>query len=74
MKSDERGFYKKKETDKVYWVNNIKEIGSFLFSFDKKKIYNLFADYPHNMKEEEVEIFDKDNPEWANFFRSRKKR
>ncbi|WP_422938712.1 DUF7675 family protein [Streptococcus vicugnae] len=36
-------------------------------------MYSLFADYPHNMTAEEVEIFDKENPFWANFFKWRKK-
>jgi len=44
----------------------------FLFSFDKKKIYNLFLDYPHNMTEEEVRIFDSENPFWRDFFSDRK--
>ena len=37
-----------------------------------KKIYNLFADYPHNMTAEEVKIFDNENPYWAAFFKDRK--
>ena len=64
-------FYKKHEGDKIWWVNN-DLIGVMEFTFDKKHIYNLFRDYPHNMKKREVEIFDKENPYWANFFRSRK--
>lgn len=64
-------FYKKKSGDKVWWVET-DEIGTNLFSFDKKKVYNLFKDYPHNLSKEEVEIFDKENPYWANFFRGRK--
>ncbi len=47
-------------------------IGEWLFSFDKKKIYNMFRDYPHNMTMEEVEIFDKENPYWKDFFSDRK--
>ena len=35
-------FYKNNPTDKVYWIDNVGVIGEFLFSFDKKKIYNLF--------------------------------
>ena len=41
-------------------------------SFDRKKIYNLFEDYPYNMTEEEVEIFDSENPFWRDFFSDRK--
>ena len=40
-------------------------IGQFLFSFDKKKVYNLFKDYPQKLSKEEKKLFDKENPEWA---------
>ena len=65
-------FYKKDDTDKIWWVDNVEQEGEFLFSFDKKKVYNLFRDYPHNLTAEEVEIFDKENPYWADFFKERK--
>lgn len=65
-------FYKEHNSDKVLWVDNFDKKGEHLFTFDKKKIYNLFADYPHNMTKEEVEIFDKENPYWADFFKDRK--
>lgn len=61
-------FYKDSEESKVWWIYRIGVIGEFLFSFDKKKIYNLFRDYPHNMTEEEVRIFDRENPYWRDFF------
>ena len=61
-------FYKDSEDSKVWWIYKIGVIGEFLFSFDKKKIYNLFLDYPHNMTEEEVKIFDSENPFWTDFF------
>ena len=73
-------FYKKNRSDKIWWVDQSIEkedgtydsiIGEHLFSFDKKKIYNLFADYPWNLSLEEKEIFDKENPYWANFFKGR---
>lgn len=67
----EYDFYKKSKNSKVYWVDNIDCIGAHEFSFDKKKIYNLFADYPHNLSKEEKEIFDKYEPYWANFFKGR---
>lgn len=69
MRSD---FYKQNKNDKIWWTCDLDSVGDFLFSFDKKKIYNLFADYPHNMTPEEVEIFDKENPYWAEFFKDRK--
>lgn len=68
MKSD---FYKENENDTIWWVNDLDTKGEFLFSFDKKKIYNLFADYPYNLTKEEKVIFDKENPYWAEFFKDR---
>ena len=65
-------FYKDSEDSKVWWIDKIGVIGEFLFSFDKKKIYNLFLDYPHNMTEEEIKIFDSENPFWRDFFSDRK--
>ncbi len=64
-------FYKQNETDKVYWTRDIDKVGEHLFSFDKKKIYNPFADYSHNLTKEEKEIFDKENPYWVEFFGDR---
>ena len=61
-------FYKKNKNDKIWWIDNIDTIGKFLFSFDKKTIFNLFADYPHNLTAEQKEIFDKENPYWKDFF------
>ena len=70
-------FRKEKSTNRVYWVDYIGEhvpLGEYRFSFDKKKIYNLFRDYPWAMTPEEVNIFDKENPYWANFFADRKEK
>ena len=61
-------FYKKNKNDKIWWIDNIDTIGEFLFSFDKKTIFNLFADYPHNLTAEQKGIFDKENPYWKDFF------
>jgi hypothetical protein len=52
----------------VWWLDNKDVIGEFVFSFDKKKEYNLFADYPHNLTIEEQKIFNEENPYWVNFF------
>ena len=64
-------FYKNSETDAIWWVDT-EAIGEFLFSFDKKKIYNLYADYPHNLTPKQVRTFDKENPLWADYFKDRK--
>lgn len=61
-------FYKNTEESKIWWIDKIDVRGELLFSFDQQKIYNLFLDYPHNMTEEEVRIFDRENPFWRDFF------
>ncbi len=71
--SSKTKFYKNYPTDKIYWVENKDCEGIWEFSYDKKKIYNMFADYPHNMTEEEIEIFDKENQLWKDFLANRKK-
>ncbi len=68
--SDDR-FYKENVDDLIWWVDTTDKDGEFLFSFDKKKIFNLFSDYPHNLTKEQKEIFDRENPYWKDFFKSR---
>lgn len=68
----EREFIKNNPTDKIWWVDNPDVKGEFLFSFDKKKVFNLFADYPWKLTKEQKRIFDKENPYWADFFKDRK--
>ena len=67
-------FYKKKDNDKIWLVEEIGYIGKLLYSFDKKNIYNLWTDYPHNFTKEEKELFDKENPYWKEFFSGRDQR
>ncbi len=64
-------FYKKNPEDQVWWYENADQKGVMEFSFDKKKVYNLFRDYPHELTTEEKEMFDKENPYWVNFFKDR---
>ena len=64
-------FYKNNNNDIILWADNVDDVGEFLFTFDKKKIYNLFADYPHNLTEGEKRIFDKENSYWCDFFNDR---
>lgn len=64
-------FYKNNPSDVVWWVDNHGTVGEWLFSFDKKHIFNMFADYPHKLTPEQKAIFDKENPYWADFFKDR---
>lgn len=59
-------FYKENESDQIWWVEN-DSIGVWEFSFDKKKIYNFFRDYPQNMTNEEVAIFKRENAEMLKY-------
>lgn len=61
-------WYKENENDLVWWKDTPDDIGLRIFSFDKKKEYNLYGDYPDNLTKEEREIFEKENPWWKGFF------
>ena len=65
-------WYKDEPGQKIWWLEVLNAKGLWLFSFDKEKIYNMFEDYPWNMTDEEVKIFDEENPYWSDFFRDRK--
>lgn len=65
-------WYKNDEKDQVWWKETPGYIGEWLFSFDRKRIFNMFADYPHNLTPEQKQIFDEENPYWAEFFKDRK--
>lgn len=71
MSKLEYDFYKNEPTDQIWWVDNYDVRGEYLFSFDKNQIFNLFADYPHNLTPAQRRIFDKENPYWADFFKDR---
>lgn len=64
-------YYKNNSSDKIWWIEDTDCKGQFLFSFDRKKNFNLFADYPHNLTPEEKKIFDEENPYWKEFFKDR---
>lgn len=64
--------YKKRKNDKIWWANIEDRDGEFVFTFDKKVFFNLFADYPYKLTAEQKRIFDKENPFWADFFSDRK--
>ena len=64
--------FKNSPTDAIWWVDNGAEVkGEFVFTFDKKKFFNMFEDYPHNLTAEQKAIFDKENPYWKEFFADR---
>ena len=65
-------FYKKNSGDSIWWVNDPETVGVFEFSFDKETVFNLFRDYPYKLTSEQKEIFDEENPFWADFFKDRK--
>lgn len=68
----QNSWYKNNETDVIWWLDNTDEkVGEWIFSFDKKTTYNMFADYPHNLTPKQKEIFDKENPFWKEFFADR---
>lgn len=64
-------FYKNNASDKIWWIDS-ENRGEWLFSFDKKTIFNMFADYPYKLSKEQKEIFDAENPYWKEFFKDRK--
>ncbi len=64
-------WYKKKKDSQVWWKYTPEEIGVWIFSFDRKKEYNMFRDYPYKLTEKEKEIFDKEYPNWKEFFSDR---
>lgn len=64
-------WYKENETDAIWWYDNPEEKGVWLFSFDRENVFNLFEDYPYKLTPEQKEIFDKENPYWADFFKDR---
>lgn len=62
----------KEDKENVIWWKDIPEVkGVWEFSFDRNKIFNLFQDYPYALTPEEKDIFDRENPEWADFFADR---
>lgn len=63
-------WYKENETDKIWWKDT-DSYGDFVFSFDKKHEFNMFADYPYKLTPEQKKIFDEENPYWVDFFADR---
>lgn len=62
---------KNENTNIVKWIRNPKRKGEFLFTFDGERVFNLFRDYPHELTAKQKEIFDAENPYWADYFKDR---
>ena len=45
-------FYKEHPDDIIWWKDTSDKDGEFVFSFDKKKEFNMFRDYPHELRAE----------------------
>lgn len=64
-------WYKNNDSDVIWWLDTSEYEGLWIFSFDKKTKFNMFADYPYKLTKEQKEIFDKENPFWKDFFKDR---
>lgn len=64
-------WYKDNDTDQIWWLDTPGCVGEWLFSFDKKRVFNMFRDYPAKLNKEQKAVFDKENPFWADFFKDR---
>lgn len=64
-------WYKNNKSDKIWWKVSNDTVGEWIFSFDKKTEFNMFKDYPFKLTLEQIEIFNKENPHWKNFFLDR---
>lgn len=61
-------WYKNNDCDKVWWLDIPGSVGLHIFSFDKYDKFNLFQEYPYRLSEEQLEVFNRENPYWHNFF------
>lgn len=68
---DDKILYKNNPDDKIQWVMNPDIDGVWEFTFDGKTFFNMFRDYPHELTEEQKQIFDEENPYWKEFFKDR---
>ena len=64
-------YYKEHEGDQVWWLDFPGDIGTLVFSFDKKKKYYLFRDYPGKLTVEQWMVFNAENEYWVKFFEGR---
>lgn len=56
-----------REKGNLMWIvdcfdDNKRRIGDFRFSFDRKKVFNFWQDYPDKLTPEQTAIFKKEKP------------
>lgn len=66
--------YKADENLKIWRVETPDKKGEFLFTFDCKKVFNFFKDFPEKLTDEEIAIFTAEYPELAALKKPRKPR
>lgn len=64
-------WYKNNDTDQIWWKDTPDQVGVWIFSFDREEEFNMFSDYPHKLTSKQKQIFDEENPNWAEFFKDR---
>lgn len=58
-------FYKKNETDTIIWVES-EHVGEHLFTFDKKRIFNLFPTILGNFRTKKKQFLTRKIPNGLN--------
>lgn len=75
-KKVEYRFWKRSPGNKIWGVSEMIDSdrmpGRMLISFDKKKFYNIYGDYPNKMTEEERKIFEEEYPDWVDWLNGKK--
>ena len=60
-------YYKKNETDTIWWIQDEDLLDACFISFDKKTNYNIL-EYPECLTKEQKAIFDKENPDYVRYY------
>ena len=50
--------------DQIWWLET-NSYGNMIFSFDRKERFDMWTDNPDKLTPEQKEIFDKENPDFA---------
>ena len=58
-------FFQRKKGNLIWWIDCFDDdkriIGDFRFSFDRKKVFNFWRDYPEKLTDERIKIFQNEN-------------